>query len=559
MLTSDNNYVIVYNGEVYNFEALRDKYLKHIRLKSKTDTEVILYLYKELGTAFVKELNGDYAIAIFDKQKNKILLLRDRFGVKPLYYYIKDRTLIFASEIKAILATNLNFKLDDESIEKYFVFKYVPEDNTLYKNIYRLTPAHFIEYDIKTGKLTKHEYWNIHKNNSYIKLNFKDAQQELFALLSDSISMRLMSDVPIGTFLSGGIDSSIIAWYLKDKNKIAHYTAKKSEEDLKKEGTSSDYYYAELMAKQFGLNLIPVDISSEEANIDIIRKTIYFSDDLIADGSQIPSFLITKEASKISKVMLSGMGADELFLGYKNHLQILLTHYLDMFPHFLSHGIANFFANLKQGRGMMKSYRRHLHILGKYYGYSNLKYGIFGIVGDYNNSLSVLKKSENVSIPIFSKYFDTGENIYDASTKFELNNFLVKNLHYVDRMCMANSVEGRVPFLDHRIAEFAFSLPREFKLSNYGQTKKIVKETYKQFLPKGIINRKKAGFGMPLRSIFSSKQKVYELLNKDFFAGLDIFSVDNIDKLITTHITGEEDNSSIIYALISFQEWYKNR
>jgi asparagine synthase (glutamine-hydrolysing) len=164
-----------------------------------------------------------------------------------------------------------------------------------------------------------------------------------------------------------------------------------------------------------------------------------------------------------------------------------------------------------------------------------------------------------VSIPIFSKYFDTGENIYDASTKFELNNFLVKNLHYVDRMCMANSVEGRVPFLDHRIAEFAFSLPREFKLSNYGQTKKIVKETYKQFLPKGIINRKKAGFGMPLRSIFSSKQKVYELLNKDFFAGLDIFSVDNIDKLITNHITGEEDNSSIIYALISFQEWYKNR
>ncbi|MDP4266096.1 MAG: asparagine synthase (glutamine-hydrolyzing) [Bacteroidota bacterium] len=557
MFTEDKNYAIIYNGEVYNFEQLRDKYLKNIPLKSKTDTEVILYLYRLLGINFVKELNGDFAISIFDRIKKKIILLRDRFGVKPLYYYFRNKTLVFASEIKAILATGIDFRLNDENLEKYFVFKYVPEEGTLYKDIYRLSPAHALEYDIINDELNIERYWTLNKNSEYKKLSYDDAKKKLFELLGDSVKIRLMSDVPVGTFLSGGIDSSIIAWYLRNNDKIIHYTARKSEADLKKEGTSSDFYYAELFAKQFNLKMIPVDISSQEANFDLIRKTIFYSDDLIADGSQIPSYLITKEATKISKVMLSGMGADELFFGYKNHLQIMLSQYLDKFPRFISRGIAGYLKNIKQGKGFMKSYRRHLHILGKYYGYSNLKYGFFGLVGDYKNSMSVIKSPNDICLPIFAKYFNDSEDTFDSTTRFELNNFLVKNLHYVDRMCMANSVEGRVPFLDYRLAEFAFSIPREYKLSGTGVTKRIIKDTYKEYLPQGIINRKKAGFGMPLRSIFSSKDKVYELLERDFFGSFDIFSVDNIDSLISKHISGHEDNSAIIYSLICFQEWYK--
>lgn len=558
MSTIDGDVMIVYNGEIYNFDALRDKYLKGVRLKSKTDTEVILYLYQKLGIDFIKELNGDFAIALFDRSKSKLYLIRDRVGVKPLYYYRDNENLIFASEIKAILASGLSFPLNESEVQNYIVFKYTPKYKTLFKGILRLPPAHFIEYDINSGKVVLSKYWEITKHDDFHNISYIEQQRELDRLLRDSVKIRLMSDVPVGTFFSGGVDSSIIAGFLKDKKQITHYTAKKSQSDLQKEGTTSDFYYAQLLAQLWNLNLVPVDISSQEANSSLISKTIYYSDDLIADGSQIPSYLITKGAKASSTVMLSGMGADELFFGYKSHQLILLSNFLDHFPRFLSSPVANTLSKLDQGKGLFKAYRRHLHQFGKYYSsYPSVKYGLFGVVGDYENAISVLRNTDESSLNIISNYFKGSENVFDSNFRFESDNFLVKNLHYVDRMCMANGVEGRVPFLDHRIVEFAFNLPLNHKISNLGKTKVILKDTYKNLLPSGLMNRRKAGFGMPLRSIFSNKEKVYELLDREFFSSFSLFSTDNIDLLISNHVSGKEDNAAIIYSLISFQEWYK--
>ena len=558
MFSEEKQTVIVFNGEIYNFEVLRKKYLSEENFHSKTDTEVVLKLYNKLGIDFIHELNGDFALSIFDKCKGKLYIIRDRVGVKPLYYYTNHEQFIFASEIKSILAAGIPALLNEDEILNYFVFKYSPQQKTLYKNIHRLPPASYIAYDLAKGSFAIHSYWQVEKNKDYINLSYSDAQDCLFSLIQDSTHMRLMADVPIGNFLSGGLDSSILAYFLKDRKDIQHYCARKSEKDLKKEGTSSDYFYAEKLAQEWNLNFRYADIGSDEASIEMIRKTLFYSEDLIADGSQIPSYLITKDASKNSKVILSGMGADELFLGYAGQMLTLISsHYLDKLPHVLSNGIGNLAAKVNQGKGKFLAYRRYIHKMGKYSSYPNYKYALFNIVGDFDNSCSVYAGNKNEVIENLSAYFPKGKEVFDSLFHFEMENFLVKNLHYTDRMAMANSVECRVPFLDHRIVEFAYSIPRNYKLTSSGKFKRILKDTFRKQLPGYILNRRKAGFGMPLRSIFSNRKTINALLDKSFFTNFNGFSFSAIDGIIENHVKGKEDNSSIIYALISFQEWYK--
>ena len=558
MFSADKQTVIVFNGEVYNFQELKKKHLSGQNFHSKTDTEVVLKLYEKFGIDFIKELNGDFAISIFDKAKNKLFLIRDRVGVKPLYYYQDANKFIFASEIKSILASGVEPVLNNEEILNYFVFKYSPQQRTLYKNIHRLPPASYLEFDITKNTFAIHTYWQVEKNNDYTNLSYSDAQDCLFELIKDSAQMRLIADVPIGNFLSGGLDSSIIAYLVKDRKDIQHYCARKSEKDIQKEGTTSDYYYAEKLARQWNLNFRYADIGSDEASLEMIRKTLFYSEDLIADGSQIPSYLITKDAAKTSKVILSGMGADELFLGYAGQMLTLISsQYLDKLPHAISNSIGGLASKVNQGKGKFLAYRRYIHKIGKYSAYPTYKYALFNIVGDFDNSSSVYAGDKNAAIEMMSAYFPKGEDVFDSLLHFEMENFFVKNLHYTDRMAMANSVECRVPFLDHRIIEFAYSTPRNYKLTSAGKFKRILKDTFKTQLPDYIINRRKAGFGMPLRSIFSNTQTINALLDKTFFANFSGFSLTAIDKIIDNHVNGKEDNSSIVYALISFQEWYK--
>jgi len=560
MFSDDKQIILVFNGEIYNFEDLKVKYFKHDLFHSKTDTEVILKLYQKMGIAFIKELNGDFAISIYDKNIHKVFLIKDHVGVKPLYYYTDGTKFIFGSEIKTILASGIKPSLAEDELLNYFVFKYTPKNNTLYKNIYRVPPASYIEYDLNKNIFSTHRYWSLEKNKDYSNLSYHDAKEVLYKLVEKSTKSRLISDVPIGNFLSGGLDSSIIAYFLKSREDILHYCARKAESDLKKEGTSSDYYYADKLSKEWNLKLLEANIGSEQANLDLIKKTLYYSDDLIADGSQIPSYLITKDASKTSKVILSGMGADELFLGYAGHMLTLLSeNVMSKVPFGLSTGLYKQAAKVNQGKGKFLAYRRYIHKIGKYGNYPNYKFGILNLVGDFENSCSVYAGNRDKLESMLSNYFPEKEDVFDSLTRFEIENVLVKNLSYTDRTSMANSVECRVPFLDKHIVEFAYSIKRNFKLSNTGTSKRILKDAFKQQLPDYIINRRKAGFGMPLRSIFSTDAKVNQLLDKSFFNNFNQFSIPNIEKIISNHISGKEDNSSIIYALISFQEWYKMR
>lgn len=558
MFSDDKQIVIVFNGEIYNFEELKFKHLKNDSFHSKTDTEVVLKMYQKFGIKFINELNGDFAISIYDKHLSKVFLIKDHVGVKPLYYYTDGNKFVFGSEIKTILASGIKPSLAEDELLNYFVFKYTPKNNTLYKNIFRVPPASYIEYDLNKNDFSVQRYWKLEKNKDYSNLSYHDAKDVLYSLVEKSTTSRLISDVPIGNFLSGGLDSSIIASFIKERQDIIHYCARKSDVDLKKEGTSSDYFYADKLSKEWNLKLLQANIGSEEANLELIKKTLYYSDDLIADGSQIPSYLITKDASQKSKVILSGMGADELFLGYAGHMLTLLSeNVMSKIPFGLSKGFYNQAAKVDQGKGKFLAYRRYIHKIGKYGNYPKYKYGILNLVGDFENSCSVYSGNRDNLESMLSNYFPENEDVFDSLTRFEIENVLVKNLNYTDRTSMANSVECRVPFLDKHIVEFAYSIKRNYKLSNTGTSKRILKDAFKQQLPEYIINRRKAGFGMPLRSIFSSDAKVNQLLDKSFFNSFNQFSLPDIERVINNHISGKEDNSSIIYALISFQEWYK--
>ena len=554
MFAAERQIALVFNGEIYNFRELRDRHLQGIDLESRSDTEVLLRLWERLGLRCLDELNGDFAMAILDRRAGKLYLIRDRAGVKPLYYAYRNGRLLFGSEIKSLLAGGMRRELDAEGLQRYFVFKYTPGPDTLFRGVRRLPPGHYLEYDIASGSEGLHRYWNV-DFRSRSTLRYSAAKEQLRALLQDATRLRLVADVPVGTFLSGGLDSSIVAGLLKGDDRITHYCARQSAADSRHEGTTSDWHYARRLATDWGLRLEPVEIGSGDVTRDQVRTTVHFADDLIADAAQIPSYLITRGAAGTSKVFLSGMGADEMFLGYPGHQLALLWSYFEKLPK--PAALLQSLTGIDQGRGSFRAYRRYLYRLGKYGGCPPYRYGIFSIVGDFENSAAVVNGDRTVLVDYLAGYFPQDEDPFECYKRFEYDNFLQKNLAYVDRMSMANSVEVRVPYLDHRIMEFAYSLPREYKLGSLGKAKRILVDAFADLVPAYVRKRRKAGFGMPIRSIFGSREKVYSLLDLGYLAGAAPFDQEHIRRLIDSHARGSEDNSSIIYALISFQEWHR--
>ena len=557
MSDASGRFQIVYNGEIYNYRELRKQFLPDLELRSGTDTEVLLEMWAKFGAKALDHFNGAFAFALFDRETNKLFLVRDRVGIKPFYFNFNTGELIFGSEIKALLAAGLKPELDETQLQSFFVFKYSPQNNTLFKGVQRLAPGCLLEYDLASESLDEQRYWSPQANKELGKLDYVQAKSELFERMSQAVKSRLISDVPVSTFLSGGLDSSIIAWQLRDEKHIKHYCAGKSAEDLNTEGSTDDLYYAKKLAEEWQLDLQEVPIGTPELTLEMVRKTVRYSDDLIADASHIPSYLINGIAAKESRVVLSGMGADELFLGYAGHMITLLALYMDMLPNFLSSSAASLFGGLEPGRGKFKAFKRYLYKLGKYYRRGPERYGMFSIVGDFDRSASIIDEDPAPMVEMLASYFKESDDPFDGLKQFEFENFLVKNLHYMDRMSMAHGVESRVPFLDHNVVEFAWSIKRKYKLAKVNYSKRILKDTYQQHLPEYIIKRRKAGFGMPLRSIFSEATNIEALLDLELFGDLPKFSIDAINTTRDKHLNGSEDNSALLYSLISFQEWYK--
>ena len=550
---SECGVTLIYNGEVYNYRELRTAHLPAESFKSESDTEVILKLYLRYGADFLHMLNGDFALAIYDSRIAKLFLVRDRLGIKPLYLYRRAGQFAFASEIKAFKAAGLPLSLNEAGIGNYLVFKYSPGQETLLQEVSRLQPGSMLEFDLADGSEKTTRYWSLAENKQAFPGTYQEAKSELRRLVESAVNLRLIADVPIANYLSGGLDSSIIAHYLRGGQHV-HYCAVKSSADLKAEGTTSDGFYAKKLADEWGLDLREIRIGNDELSEANIDRAVWACDDLIADGSIIPAMLIAEQAAAEHRVVLSGMGADELFLGYNGHFLLKLSAYAARVPA-LKNSLGRSLRQIDAGSGSFLAYRRYLRKWGENWG-KDFEAGRYSVVGDVDSALSIFK-GKPAYAEVFTPYFKTDENTFETLLHFETENFLVKNLHYLDRSSMAFGLESRVPYLDHRLVEFAAGLPTHFKLDWKLKSKRILKETYADALPGYITHRRKAGFGMPLRTLLKNPNTIAHLLPLEFLESIPSIDMDAARRIIEVHRSGSADHSALIYALIALRSWMK--
>jgi asparagine synthase (glutamine-hydrolysing) len=550
--------VIVFNGEVYNYIEIKEKLTKRgIVFHTHTDTEVILKAYRVYGVDCLQYFNGMFAIAIWDNVSKSVFLARDRMGIKPLYYYQSNTgDFAFASEIKAIkkyISTNIH--LNEYLIDKYMSFGYIPGERTLLKDINRLLPGHYAIY--KNNHLSIKEYWNLQFNNIDDKgIDFYiDGTSHL---INDSLDLRLRSDVPLGIFLSGGLDSSAVVALL----------APRVNERLKTFSVAYDFgsafnetKYAQLISKKFNTEHHEI-VVDPKSFCDFIPKYINLMDEPVTESAAISLQYVSQLASSHVKVVLSGEGADEIFAGYDLYKYMLfIEQYRKVIGHVGTGLINSLFTMLFNQNNKLRKYAAlaRLPINKRYKGisayedrYKSLLYNdnLKRIIRDdhqeeYTQTLfSVVKEKDALSQML---YFDTKTWLVD--------DLLIK----ADRMSMASSIELRVPFLDYRLVEFAANMPSHYKI-NKGYSKYILKKMMAGILPDKIIYRKKMGFPTPLSIMFRKNLKEYTyetLLSKNSYLH-DYFNKSAIQTLFNEHVSLKHDHHKTLWQLIVLEEWLKN-
>lgn len=549
---------LVYNGEIYNFLDIREKLIKRgVKFRTNSDTEVIIYAYLEYGSKFIHELNGIFAFAIFDKRNNSILLARDHFGVKPLYFYLdKSRgLLLFGSEIKSILASS-GFKreLDKIAISNYLTFRYNPSPETLIKGIRKLAPGHIITVNYE-GKESISQYcYSNPITNRNIKLH--EAVEKYQSLLENSVKSQMISDVPVGLLLSGGLDSAVIGKLMAgySSTKIKTFSI-----GFEGKGDYNELSDAKKTSELIGSEHYEMIINDVDY-LEFFYKSFYFTEEPIAEPTIPALYYVSKLTSENVKVVLAGQGADEPLAGYKRYLgEVLITKFAKYFRGLKLNEIAKFLPRnqrLKRGLYSLNYTDDFERILAINTIYTNeqkknlfkdtellanvdkdiliLKY-LFEQTGQLDNSLSKLL------------FVDTRSYLSDSL------------LIFGDKMSMANSIEMRVPFLDVNLIQFLESLPPEFKI-HFTNQKYIHKLASKKWLPKEIIYRKKRGFATPIDKWFQGNfiNQVKEILLNNNSLTKELFNESGINNILDSHRLKKQDFHKHIFALLSLELWYSN-
>ena len=543
----------VLNGEIYNYVELRkDLEKKGYKFKTKTDTEVLIHLYEDIGPNLIHKLNGMFSFCVADLENNTFYIFRDHYGIKPLYYYFVGGTFIFASEAKAILKSKLiKTGLNNNSIKKYLQYSYIPSPQTAFDNILKLEAGNQLKFD-RNG-LKKEKWYDI---NKYC-LREKSANSrrliidELKSLMSSSIKLQMRSDVPLGVSLSGGLDSSLLTALAVRETNLKVNTFAIGFEDSEFE----ELNYANIVSKKFKTNHHEIIVNSQDA-LNNLNKIMWHMDEPIGDSAVLPSYLLSKFASKHVKVILNGLGGDELFGGYQRYS--LKKSKFRMFRFIPKSIRSKFFSPL-------------LSIINKGWGHEiNL------IDEDLTEAQIFYKKSRNFSSQVISDLLkdnvtekSNDNNIIDTFNKYPgddiLNNMMYTDinlymndqlLHLTDRVTMATSLEARVPFLDHRIVEFSLGLRSNHKIDN-NEFKLILKKAYEDLIPSEILKREKWGFAAPSKNwIFNNR--LNELI-KNCLEGT-LISDGLVEKeyfiKFITESKFNNNHSSWIWQLIALESWY---
>jgi asparagine synthase (glutamine-hydrolysing) len=567
MKTEDERFIIVFNGEIYNFPELRaDLEKSGISFRSKTDTEVILKGYAKVGFDFFKKLNGIFALALYDKLEQTLLLIRDGMGVKPLYLGKTPKGYLFSSEMKTILLEkSLSKELSERGIINYLSFIWSPGKTTLLKSVEKILPGEAILF--RKGKIEKQWfYYDVSFKAETVNISEKEAVAKLDTLLEQAVKRQLIADVPVGAFLSGGLDSSTLCHYasLSTNNGFDCFTIDLSPDDLKKEGITNDLPYAKKVAEHLNVKLHTISVGSDAINH--LDKMIYHLDEPQADPAILNTLFIAQLARENNiKVLLSGAGGDDLFTGYRRHYALTQEKHWSGLPLFARKGL-KFTSSLLPAEYPLS--RR----IKKAFSYADLesdeRLASYFLWCSPDRVCSLLNKHRFSSIKdnqVLEPLIETlhrlppGVSNLNKMLYLELKHFLPDhNLNYTDKMTMAVGVEARVPFLDNDLIDFACTLPEHLK-QNGREGKYILKKTMEKYLPHEIIYRPKTGFGAPLRRWLKVELKnlVEETLSEVTISRRGLFDYQAVKKLVEDDRSGKIDASYTIFGLICLEMWMK--
>lgn len=560
MYSKDGNIVLVYNGEIYNFLEIRAELEKEgIHFSTHSDTEVVIEGYKQYGIeGILDKAEGMFAFALYDKLLQKVIVARDKFGEKPLYYIQDENRFVFASELKALEEIITEKKINTTALNLFLSLSYIPAPYTIYEDIHKLEAGHFFEVMV-SGQIKKSRYYQLsHKLKNWENYkNIEEACDHLEVLLTESVRKRMIADVQVGSFLSGGIDSSIITCLM----------AKVSDQAIRtfsigfQEKEYDESKRAEVIARHIGSEHTIQFLNYHDV-VSHVDDIISHFDEPFGDSSAIPSYYVAKVASKDVKVVLTGDCADELFGGYEKYLGDYYAKKYNKLPGFAKKMISKVAYALPYNRytnSLLRRVKKVIQNSEEDHFEMHYRYMCLGFNDQDRDKLLHSSVLENIKPAVYKIYhsYEQGNEMEkgfftDLSLVLE-GDMLVK----VDRMCMKNSLEARVPFLDSTIVEAAYTMPLHYKLK--GRNKKyILKKTFEKLLPNKTLKFRKKGFGVPVDYWFRNelKAELQELLNPVKIKKQGIFNADYVATLVEEHISAKANHKGKLWNLFVFQKWY---
>ncbi len=548
----NKNSTIIFNGEIYNYKDLRYELEREgYRFKTNTDTEVVLNMYEKYGEACLQHFNGMFAFAIYDRRKDQIFIARDRLGIRPLYYYTDKETIAFASEIKALLRfPAVPKQVNYPALYQYVQFRYVKNPVTIFRGINKLEPGHFMM--IKNKQITICQYWDV-DNFDKLTGSKEECIHILQQNLENSVKIRMISDVPIGAFLSGGLDSSLVVALMSRFSSQPVNTFSVGLDDPR----HSELPYAKVIADYFRTNHHELVITPREIT-NSLYEAVWYRDAPVSETSDIPIMLLAREAKKYVSVILTGEGSDEVFAGYPKYAYDYLSHtwiFRYLFRQGLCRRVVNHlpyksrkiklaFNTLSEDDDVVRydnwfaSYR------------SDMVGGLFN--EDFKRQYSAIATNNTI---VSQRRLSNLDRMLYNDVKYWLSDNLLER---GDKMLMSAAIEGRVPFLDYNVVELGFRLPDSFKI-NYLKRKIIVKNLAERYIPKEIINRKKVGFYIPVGDWFRNDLKDYvkDHLLSDRLKERGIFNTGEIARITDAHFKGIGNYEKEIWMLLNLEIWFR--
>jgi asparagine synthase (glutamine-hydrolysing) len=562
MFSRDKRYVIIFNGEIFNYKELKAKYFPHHSFVTSSDTEVFLELFIKEGAACFEKLRGFFGAAIYDNHTQELYLARDRFGKKPVHLYRNENVLVFASELKSLLSFGIPKEMNAEVLPFYFQLNYLPQPLSFLKNVEKLLPGHYLKIS-KEGVEDKVYYDLDIRKEDYQNYSYEEAKEKLVELMDESTRLRLIADVPLGAFLSGGIDSSVVvAMAARHQQQLKTFSI-----GYKDQPFFDETHYAQAVAKKYATQHTVFSLTNNDF-LEHIEDVLSYMDEPFADSSSIPTFILSKETRKHVTVALSGDGGDEVFAGYNKYKAEWNVMQPSLKRNFVK-GLQPLWRVLPKSRNnKITNTIRQLHRFAegaslapgeRYWRWASMMSSqqtpaLFR--KEYLQRLN-RQKQLNETFPFNISGEDLNEVLLADMKLVLVGDMLVK----VDMMSMANSLEIRSPFLDQEVVEFAFGLPASYKI-NAKMKKRLVQDAFRDMLPAELYNRPKQGFDIPLLGWF--RKELWGTINDDllsdrFIEEQGIFDVNAIRSLKQKlHSSNPEDTHEHIWALLVFQYWWRN-